>query len=996
MKNNFNQEYEKASLQQKKVIDSFEGPVHVIASSGTGIAELLVVRIAGMLLHTSTLPENILCITATNASATKLQKGLERLIGTNAQQVNIKTFTAFCEQVILDNTALFDNRSLQRATVLESIKLFKKLIDNFPDNHPLKRYRSDVYHEINNLKSLFSLMKKEGLSTEFLHQEKDALITEEKEAYQSLNETKKEEAIQMRLKLRAAINEFDHYQTLLQTENRYDDDDLVYLAANMMEENKPLLSGYLQQFHFIHIDAYNGTTNSFNKLLQILTGGDEKLNVLAVTYPYPEIMETKGLPAKSNPVFTNGWITLPLDRYTTPASSSPKDESMPVIKIYQTEKEELAAITNQVHELLQQNIPAVRIAVVYPTEDYCSRLEGSFNLKNIPYCCSRNTDILKHPFTKKIIQLLRYTSAEHEIPYSGDELLFEILHFDFFRVPPFEIAKLSVEVNSKRYSKAPTAIRKLIQERANAPAKDLFDTGMDKELKRSGAMLEKLIRHTTHLNPAQLFINITLDESLQRYIDQQKDGLLLRNLLTALGDFIKGETTRDPQLHLMELTELMDIMESAKLSLPATIIQGTAKDIYLVSVEEAGGLEFDHVFIAGTHHLKEPVPEWLNDVPVLSGISRYNKPSIGTSAYYHMLIETFAGNKPGLYISLASRDEQGKELIPSAVVSEIIKQYRLPLNEINLTEAECEPYLVLGNSNLLPEIAHLDEDFIAPILKKFVMNVSALNSYLNCPLGFYYKNIIRIPDSKNEALQFGSAIHYALENLFKKMLDGQSVKQFPPVSALIHYFKEYMQSNRIHFTKEAFERRWQYGEKVLANYYTEYINEWNKVVTIERNIRGVSVNNVPLKGKLDKLEFNGKEVNIVDYKSGDIEKALVKMNPPNEVHPNGGDYWRQAVFYKMLIDNYEQKDWRVISTEFDFVEPDKKGLYRKEKIKITQADIETVKQQLTRVWQKIQSKDFYTGCGKPVCHWCNFVKDNRLTIAMHPMKKETNAHWPIL
>ena len=172
---------------------------------------------------------------------------------------------------------------------------------------------------------------------------------------------------------------------------------------------------------------------------------------------------------------------------------------------------------------------------------------------------------------------------------------------------------------------------------------------------------------------------------------------------------------------------------------------------------------------------------------------------------------------------------------------------------------------------------------------------------------------------------------------------------------------------------------------MLRNYYDKYINTWNKVVAVERNIRGVVVNNVPIKGKLDKLEFNGKEVNVVDYKSGDIDKALAKMKPPHEKDSNGGDYWRQAVFYKILIDNYEQKDWKVVSTEFDFVEPDKKKEYRKVKIIITPQDTETVSQQIKEVWAKIQARDFYTGCGKEDCHWCNFVKNNKLAVALHDL-----------
>ena len=69
------------------------------------------------------------------------------------------------------------------------------------------------------------------------------------------------------------------------------------------------------------------------------------------------------------------------------------------------------------------------------------------------------------------------------------------------------------------------------------------------------------------------------------------------------------------------------------------------------------------------------------------------------------------------------------------------------------------------------------------------------------------------------------------------------------------------------------------------------------------------------------------------------------------------------------------KGWKVVSTESDFIEPDKKkGLSEKKKLFIGPEDIETVTHQLTTVWQKIQARNFYTGCGKEDCHWCNFVK----------------------
>jgi len=72
-----------------------------------------------------------------------------------------------------------------------------------------------------------------------------------------------------------------------------------------------------------------------------------------------------------------------------------------------------------------------------------------------------------------------------------------------------------------------------------------------------------------------------------------------------------------------------------------------------------------------------------------------------------------------------------------------------------------------------------------------------------------------------------------------------------------------------------------------------------------------------------------------------------------------------------------------VSAEFDFIEPDKKKGYLKEKRVITAQDITTVTAQIEMVWGKIQKRDFYTGCGKEDCRWCQFVKTNEMAVALH-------------
>jgi DNA helicase-2/ATP-dependent DNA helicase PcrA len=528
-----------------------------------------------------------------------------------------------------------------------------------------------------------------------------------------------------------------------------------------------------------------------------------------------------------------------------------------------------------------------------------------------------------------------------------------------------------------------------LQKRSNAPAKDLFDTGLDKDLKQLSEIVEQLIRLAATISLQQLYEKTIKIALIQAYIEKSDNCILLTQLLNAFSNFIKNETIRNPNLTLNELVAAIDTMQNEGLPICTNIEKGKPTSVQLINAIDAGLQQFEYLFIPGVNSGSNEKKTWLDYIYQLPDINLMEP----NDRYSNNLLNAILTNKNAhVYISFSKKNKNGKALEPAAFISTILSNKFLQVNEMQSNPDTLFHFSLADKKRSFPKIAPLNDLFIKPIVDKFVMNVSALNSYLNCPLGFYYKNILRVPDGQNEALQFGSAIHYALEQLFKKMASGFSApansietaakkEQFPSATEMIADFKLYLFNHRSNFTKEAFDRRIIYGEDVLGNYYNQYINTWNKVVSIERNMRGIMVNGVPLKGKLDKLEFNGREVTIVDYKSGKVEKALTKTNPPNDDDPNGGDYWRQAVFYKLLVDNYAQKDWKVVRTEFDFIEPDITGELRKADIVITPADIETVKQQLTQSWHKISAYDFYTGCGKPDCHWCNFVRDNNLSAA---------------
>ncbi len=1034
----FNEEYTKLNNNQRKAVDAIEGPVMVIAGPGTGKTQILAARIGKILLETDAMPQNILCLTYTDAGTIAMRKRLQQFIGADAYKVTISTFHGFCNDIIQENLYLFEKTSMDPISDLEKIELFKSLIDAFPKNHPLKRYRGDVYFEVNNLRQLFADMKREGWQPELLQAGIDKYVSELATSDEFIYKTSRAgkwkagdlkpayyDELQRMEKLRAAINEFPHYQEKMRQRSRYDFDDMINWIIKAFEENKNLLANYQERYQYILVDEYQDTSGTQNKLVQLLIEYWDKPNIFVVGDDDQSIYRFQGANVENMLVFadaykddiekvvlTNNYRSVQpiLDVAKTiidkneerlvkqiPGLSKELQSSndklkalqiQPLIREYNSPREEMADISFRIKALLQQGVAPGRIAVIYKENKYGVELAAYFKLLDIPFYSKRSINILEQPFIHKIIQILRYLNAELDIPYGGDEMLFEILHYDFYKIPAIEIAKITVEVNSKNYSGAGTSIRRMICEKAAQPPANLFDTGLPEGLKKVSAFMEELITEVPNVTLQQLFEDVIQKAGIVNYVLQQPNKIELLQQLTAFFDFIKEETSRNTMLQLSGLISTIDLMEKEGLAISMNSTTGTDAGVNLLTAHGSKGLEFEYVFIAGTSsgnwEKKRKPGGGYKFPPTLFASKAKGSDAEELRRLFYVAVTRAEKH---LVISYSKYKADGKETEPSMFIAEMQEAHQLQTEPVSVAAEELLLFEALQFNEKAPEIAAAEEDFINTLLEKFVMNVTALNNYLKCPLEFYYKNLVRIPSGKSEATEFGSAIHFALERMFKKMQEHPK-NEFAPVDDVIKDFENYLKKHRQFFTKEAYARRFEYGHEVLKNYYEKYIGTWNKIVTVERNIRGIVVNGVPLKGKLDKLEFDGSKVNVVDYKSGDIDKAKDKLQGPNDKNPVGGDYWRQAVFYKLLVDNYQQKEWTVVSTEFDFVEPDNKKQFRKEKIVITPADLTTVTQQLTDVWEKIQQRDFYTGCGKADCHWCNFVKDNHMAIAMHELKTE--------
>ncbi len=1040
--------YNALNEQQKSAVDTIEGTVLVDAGPGTGKTQVLALRIANILRQTDVDPNNILCLTYTDNGAVEMRGRLLKIIGSPAYKIRIHTFHSFCNEVIQDNLTYFGKLNLSPIGDLEEIDLFYQLIDSIPADNKLKRFRGDVYYEKDRLKSLFSLMKKEAWTPEYLNERIDAYIKElpikegffYKKKYKTFNandpkpaaianETEKMEM------LRAAVNLYPQYNAMMTAAGRYNFDDMILWVLNAFEKNNNLLLDYQEQFMYFLVDEFQDTSGSQNLLLQKLTGYWDVPNLFVVGDPDQGIFSFQDANIKNIKAFkerhknyltpiklVNNYrsaapilnaaynlITHSAEHRANPEDHPPLISANPTLKNiaiapaiveYANTGQEAIDITMQIEQLLQQGISGKEIAVIYrnhaQVEIITSMLEG----KHIPVNAKKKIDILELPFIQNLLLILQWIERERYIPYSADDILFLLLHSEFFSLQPLEIAKLTIAVNIKNKATREDifSLRRVMAETV-APKADLFHQPNGQSVKEISNTLEALLKASQNSTVQQLLELVIQRAGVLSYIMQSPEKPWLMQVLNALFDYLKEESHRTPDITLKEWLDNIAMMKANRLPISLYKITAHDKGVNMVTAHGAKGSEYAHVFVIGcTQRIWDENSKGKNRLYKLPDNLSDNDPgdpdslindtttSSDEEESRRLFYVAITRAKTHLHVSYSLNDEKDKEQTRSAFVTELLEDGSLQLTNKAVPDTLLADYMEQRfKEKAKPEIELVETEYIDEILKRYTMSVTHLNNYLSCPLKFYYQNLIRVPAAKNEGMAFGSAIHWSIERLFIKMKENENV--FLPKEDLLADFNWYMKNNREAFTPEAFRLKKAYGEKILPAYYDYYIDKWNKIIVAEKAIRNITVQNVPVNGKLDKLEFNGKLVNVVDYKTGKYENAVKKLVRPNEKEPNGGDYWRQAVFYKILLDNDKTHDWKVISTEFDFIEPVGEE-YKTELVEVTDADITTVTQQIVSTWQKIQNREFKTGCGKPDCDWCNFVKGNHLAVALHPAEEE--------
>ncbi len=1029
----FLERYNKLNDRQKEAVNTIYGPVMVIAGPGTGKTEVLSMRIANLMRSEAQVqPQEILCLTYTEEATNAMRRRLVQIVGSAAHKVNIFTFHAFCNNIIQANSEFFSVKTLQPITDLERKELLYKILEELPQGHLLRKLSGNIYSDIPRLESLFDLMKKEHYSSAYMAEQIDAYIQSlpEREEYiykkngkdykaGDVKQKQVDEETRKMLNTKAAASLFEIYQEQMKEMGRYDFNDMILWVLDAFQKYPWMLQSYQERYQYILVDEFQDTNGSQNELINQLTSYWEDPNIFVVGDDDQSIYEFQGARIKNITDYYNRYketikiVVLPenyrssqhvIDKAlltiqhnkqrlinqlhelqlnknivaAAPRFTEHEITIKPVVNVYNNILCEEADVVSQIETLHNSGISLKDVAILYAQHKQADNIIKLFETKGIPYNVKRPFNVLQEPIIEQILLILNYIVKEKQKIFNGEELLFELMHCPYYGIEPTDIAQLALYMQNSKKNNIPPKWRMVIGSHLHLETMDLANAEAIRNLSNN---LEKWERIQTTQPLPLLVEQIIYESGIVAYLLKQPDHLWYMQVLYTFFDFVKDTHLRAPNTKPIAFLQVVQKMLDENISLPVYRVVQNDYGVQMYTAHSSKGNEFEYVFLIGcTKNFWEEKRGSNNIFKLPDTITateddtdKSYKVEVARRLFYVALTRA----KQHLYISYATNDNSGKAIENSVFIDEISEA-----NDRVYKSMDAE-YLVEHMKWALEpvetvKIRMANSRIIEKALQQLTMSVTTLSKYLRCQLAFYYEQILKVPFQRNDALAFGSAIHYALERLFIEMKSRQG--EFPTKEELLKFFETGMYQESSCFTEIQYKRRMEQGVALLEEYYDANITTFSTNVEIEFKIPRYTLEGVPITAKIDKIELDGNNITVIDYKTGDPDRSLSQaVASPTEANPNGGDYWRQMVFYKIAIENYEDRHWKVSTGRFDYLQKDKFGKYKNYIVPIFPQDELTVMNQLKNTYASIMNHEFNTGCGKEDCSWCNFAKKYKLS-----------------
>jgi DNA helicase II / ATP-dependent DNA helicase PcrA len=556
--------------QQQQAIDTVYGPILILAGAGSGKTRVLTNKIAHLLQNKHAGVSNILAVTFTNKAAAEMKERISQLLNTNEFLPWVGTFHAISLKILKRHAALLGyDQSFTIYDTSDQLSAVKAVMKQM--NIDIKQFNP------RSILGLISGAKNEMISAQAYARFASGLFQE------------------------TAAKIYPKYQNSLKANSAMDFDDLIMLTVKLLEENPDILERYQNQFKFILIDEYQDTNHAQYKLTGMLASkhknicvvGDDAQsiysfrgatieNILNFEKDYPDATvikleqnyrSTQTILDASNEIISKNENQKQKNLWT---ENSAGDK----IVIYEgyNEKEEADWIAGKIDNLLENNVNASDIAILYRTNAQSRSLEEAMLRNNISYKIVGNVKFYDRKEVKDVVAYLK-------VLYNIKDNL-----------------SLKRIINTPRRGLGPKTVANT-EMMAASKMQSLFEFFVDPDrtehlsssLENFAKLLAFLYKASETINITEL-IDIVMDKS--GYFDMLNDGTLENETRLDNIKELKSLASRFSELDPREgLTQFLEEI---------SLIEGFYEDqekqdaqITMMTIHSAKGLEFDHVFVAG-------------------------------------------------------------------------------------------------------------------------------------------------------------------------------------------------------------------------------------------------------------------------------------------------------------------------------------------------------------------------------------------------------------
>jgi DNA helicase-2/ATP-dependent DNA helicase PcrA len=995
--------YNRLNIAQKQAVDTTEGSVMVIAGPGTGKTQILTLRIANILLNSQVNPENILALTFTESAVYEMRKRLVAIIGTAGYRVEINTFHGFCNEVIQHNPENFENLiAAESISELEQIQILEEIIEH--TNLDVLKPIGDPSYYVRPALSAINDLKKEGVTAQIF----EKALTQMEKDFEKIEDLYHEKGIhkgQMKIKYqdqqknikknKELLQIYELYQKELTKRKQYDFNDMLLEVSRKLGKNSELLLRLQEKYQYFLVDEHQDTNASQNKIIEQLASFYENPNLFVVGDEKQAIFRFQGASLENFLYFKHLYkdavlINLSENYRSTQhilnaagslISHNPKNDLIQHQDLrsntnYDEEKINIAVfsdyfaesywIAEDIKAKMRNKIELSDMVIIVRNNRDVVPVADALEHTEVPYVIESEQNVLEDLNIEKIMILLRLINT-----LGNDMQLVRAMHIDTFAINPLDIYKLIQYAHEKD-----TPLWNVLAENDSYSAVNLENEDVIKKFYK-----DVLLWKTKSQNESfdDVFVSIINESGILKSILNKKNAIDILDKLTVLYGEIKIRLSKNHRFNIAQFLEYIDLLEQHNIPIKKSPNNAHKIAVRIMTAHKSKGLEFDYVYIPQAYdnhwgnQRKKGAPfqiPWEYVSVHFDVVTTEDKNEDERRLFYVAITRA----KKSVYISYSTMSLEGREQVPSQFIEEISDSYQQSIPTKGFEEKFLSGKEIILTPQIPPSAAVMNREYREN--KKFFkelflhkgLSVSGLNNYLDCPWKYFFRNLLALPDVKKLNSIFGTAIHQALNRYLSRANRHEVGLDF-----IMSSYRESLLRQAISETE--IDKLLKWGNEMLPGFYEHEMVNWDKDMKSELEIRGVKLReDIILNGRIDMVEMTGKDTEVIvhDFKTG-TPKSRNEIE--GKTYKGTGDYKRQLVFYKILLDRYHHGKMKMTEGVINFVKPTDRGAYKKEVFVIDDKEVEELEDTIIKVSDEIMNLSFWDrDCGKKDCEYCELRK----------------------